>query len=64
MDEVPAAVIDERTTTATALPIRMNAHIRSSIYSSQGWRNRQSVMKVFECYDIAGCCGVNLARSL
>jgi hypothetical protein len=46
MDEVPAAVIDERTTMAAALPIRMNAHSRSSIYSSQGLWNRQSAMKV------------------
>jgi hypothetical protein len=45
MAEVPPAVTDERTMRAAALPIRMNAHSRSSIYSSQGLRNQQSAMR-------------------
>jgi hypothetical protein len=35
MDEVPPAVIDERTTMAAALPIRMNVHNRNVISSSR-----------------------------
>jgi hypothetical protein len=42
MDEVPPAVTDERTMMAAALPIRMNAHSRRSICSSQGLCNQQT----------------------
>jgi hypothetical protein len=44
MDEVPAAVIDERTTIAAALPIRMNVHNRNVISSSRefSWKPRRT----------------------